>query len=146
MNFLLWLLPDTFVAFVVHAIVLIGFIGYFLADFVGRFLPMLSTSQLKILFVILFSLGLYFEGSLAATKDWRDKVELMEQKVKVAEEKSKVENVRIVTKYKTKTTVIEKKGKDIVQYIDREITKYDDSCVIPKEFIEIHNKAAEEVK
>jgi hypothetical protein len=145
MNFLLWLLPDAFVAFVVHAIVLIGFLGYVFIDVVGRFVPV-STSQLKIVFILLFSLGLYFEGSLAATKDWRDKVEVLEQKVKVAEEKSKNENVKIITKYKTKTQVIEKRGNDIVQYIDREITKYDDSCKIPKEFIEIHNQAAEEVK
>jgi len=145
MNFLLWLLPDAFVAFFVHAIVLIGFLGYVFTDVVGRFIP-ISTSQLKIVFVLLFALGLYFEGSLSATKDWRDKVELLEQKVKVAEEKSKVENVKIVTKYKTRTKVIEKKGKDIVHYIDREIVKHDDSCKIPKEFVEIHNQAAGEVK
>ena len=46
--------------------------------------------------------------------------------------------------------VVEKeKGKDIVQYIDREIVKkeeivkYIEQCPVPKEIIDLHNQATE---
>lgn len=146
MNFLLWLLPDAFVELIVHAIVIIGILGYLFSDTLGRFVPQIKGSYLKIIFAIVFVVGIFLEGSLAATKEWRQKIELLEQKAKLAEEKSAQENVRIVTEYVTKTQVVEKRGKDIIHYIDREIVKFDESCEIPKEFIDIHNQAAEEVQ
>lgn len=139
MNFLLWLLPDTLVEFAVHAIVLIGLIGY-------GFSEMHQRMALKIAFIVVLSLGLYLEGNMVATREWRDKVATLEEKLKIVEEKSTQENVKIVTKYKTRTKIVEKKGKDIIQYIDKEIVKYDNSCVIPNEFVTAHNEAARGVK
>jgi len=45
-----------------------------------------------------------------------------------------------------KTQVIRERGKDIVKYVDREVVKHDVNCVIPKEFVTIHNQAAEAPK
>jgi hypothetical protein len=59
-----------------------------------------------------------------------------------AQVESAKNNVKIVTKVVTKREYYRLKGNDIVQYVDREIVKYDNSCVIPKEFTDAVNKAA----
>jgi hypothetical protein len=79
------------------------------------------------------------ESLLAEIKD-------LKEKVTVAEVKSVEETVKIETKYINKTQVIRERGDDVIKYIDREVVKYDSTCVIPKEFIEAHNKAAEKLK
>jgi hypothetical protein len=45
--------------------------------------------------------------------------------------------------FKQKNTV---KKEYITRYINKEITKYDNTCVIPKEFIKAHNDSAEKAK
>ena len=101
---------------------------------------------------MLFLFGLYFEGGLQNELSWRAKVAEMEQKVAAAEEKSKEENVKIVTKVVKKTEVVRERGQEVIKYVDREVTKYDTKflpggqCEIPKEFIKSLNDAAEQAK
>jgi hypothetical protein len=88
-------------------------------------------------------------GGIINEQEWRTRVAEMEAKVAAVEAQSADENTKIVTKIKYKKKIVYEKGADIVQYIDREIVKYDVKfapggiCEIPKEFIEAHNKAAE---
>lgn len=85
-------------------------------------------------------------------REWAAKMQEMQDKIAVAEAKSKEENVKIVEKIVVKREYYREKGKDIIKYIDREIIKYDDKfapggqCEIPKEFVEAVNKAAKDVK
>lgn len=80
---------------------------------------------------------------------WRERVAEVEAKLKVAEAQSAKENVKIVERVVKKTEYITRRGQDIVQYVDREIAKYDTKfapggqCEIPREFIQAHNRAAE---
>jgi len=80
---------------------------------------------------------------------WQSRVSEMEAKVAAAEVQSSEENIKIVTKIKYKKKIVYEKGADVIQYIDREIVKYDvkfapgGMCEIPKEFIDALNKAAE---
>ena len=73
----------------------------------------------------------------------------MEEKVKLAEEQATNKNIEIQEKIVTKTKIVKEKGKDIVQYIDREIVKkeeivkYIEQCPVPKEIIDLHNQATE---
>jgi hypothetical protein len=53
------------------------------------------------------------------------------------------ENTKIETKYVNKVQVIKEHGAAVIQYVDREVVKYDNQCVIPKEFIIAINRAAE---
>ena len=92
------------------------------------------------------------EGGASNEEKWNARVKEMEAKVAVAEVKSKEENVKIETKVITKTQVIRERGKDIINYVDREVVKYDTKfapggqCEIPKEFIKALNDAAEPPK
>ena len=85
-------------------------------------------------------------------KDLHEKIKELEAKVVAAEAKSAVVNTKIVEKIVTKQKIVKERGEDIIKYVDKEIIKYDvkfapgGQCEIPKEFINIHNKAAEEIK
>ena len=80
---------------------------------------------------------------------WRERVAEVEAKLKVAEAESAKENIQIQERVVKKTEYITRRGQDIIQYVDREIVKYDTKfapggqCEIPREFIKAHNQAAE---
>lgn len=138
-------LPDA----VTHIIFLVGALGVF-AGFVLTFIPFVKQYKLaiQITSLFIFTLGVYLEGGLADYQEWQFKIKELEAKVALAEEKSKTENVKIEEKIVTKTQVVKQKGKDIIQYIDREVVKnndvikYVENCPVPKEIIDAHNKAA----
>ena len=70
----------------------------------------------------------------------------MEAKVALAEEQSKKANIKLDNKAQQKVKIIREKGLVVKQYIDREVTKYDNQCVIPKEFVKAHNDSVENTK
>jgi hypothetical protein len=138
-------LPD----WVTHAIFFAGAAGVF-AGFVLTFIPFVKQYRLaiQIASIFIFALGVYLEGGLADNKEWTAKIKELEAKIAVAEEKSKTANVVVEEKIVTKTQIVKEKGKNIVQYIDREVVKnneiikYVENCPVPKEVINIHNQAA----
>ena len=115
------------------------------AGFFAHRIPFVSQYQLpfKIGGILLLVLGVYFRGGVAVETEWRERVSEVEAKLQVAEQQSAKENTRIETRVVKKTEYIKTRGQDIVQYVDREVTRYDNSCIIPKPFIEAHNRAAE---
>jgi hypothetical protein len=82
-------------------------------------------------------------GAMHNDAQWLARVKELEEKIAIVEQKSEVVNTEIVTKIIVKTQYIKQKGEDIIKYVDKEIIKYDNSCVIPKEFVDTINKAAE---
>ena len=133
------LLPNAFF----HAIVIAGLLAV-LGSMALKMIPFVDKYYIPIRIIgfVVFTFGIYFEGGIANEAQWVARVKEMEAKVAKAEEEAKKENVKIQEKVVVKQKVIREKGEDIVRYIDREIVKYDNSCIIPKEVIETHNKAA----
>lgn len=115
------------------------------AGFFAHRIPLVWQYQLpfKVLGIALLTLGVYFRGGYAVEQQWRERVAEVEAKLKVAEEKSTKENARIETRVIRKTEYIKTRGADIIQYVDREVAKYDETCAIPPPFIRAHNRAAE---
>ena len=107
---------------------------------------------LQLVSIVLIIFSMFMSGAIYDNNQWVARVEEIEQKVKVAEDKSKKQNAKIVTKVVTKVQYIKSRQADNIQYIDREIIKYDTKfaaggqCEIPKEFIQSLNKAAEAPK
>jgi len=89
------------------------------------------------------TLGVYFRGGVAVEQQWRERVAEVEAKLRVVEQQSAKENTRIETRVVNRTEYITRRGQDIVQYVDREVAKYDATCSIPGEFIQAHNRSAE---
>jgi hypothetical protein len=157
----MWMLqfiPDSFLLLVVNSILIAGIVSSFLSFFVInrilRWFPPLAgwLNVMQIVSIAVLLAGVYFKGSYQTEAEWRTKVAEVETRLKAAEETSKKENVKIVTKVVTKTQIVRTRGENIVKYIDREIIKYDEKfakggiCEIPKEFIKAHNDAAEAPK
>lgn len=80
-------------------------------------------------------------GAISNDQAWKLKVSELEKKIAEAQVESAKENTKIVEKVVVKREYYKERGNDIIQYVDREVVKYDESCKIPKEFVEAHNKA-----
>ena len=96
----------------------------------------------QIVSVVLLVAGIYFEGGYAAEKQWRERVAEVEAKVAVAEQQAKEANAKLDKKSAVKVKVIREKALVVKQYVDREVTKYNASCVIPDPVVKAHNAAA----
>ena len=143
---ILHFLPDALILWFCNILLLIGIVLTIAGFFVHRIpFPLLWQYQLpfKILGIALLVLGVYFRGGLAVEAEWRERVTAVEAKLKAAEQQSAKENTRIETRVVKKTEYITRRGSDIVQYVDREVTRYDATCTIPQPFVEAHNRAAE---
>jgi hypothetical protein len=125
-----------------YGILGIGILGIIFS----RFLPFYYKTAVQAVSYIAFAFGLFMAGAVKGSESLLAEIKDLKEKVTVAEVKSVEETVKIETKYINKTQVIRERGDDVIKYIDREVVKYDSTCVIPKEFIEAHNKAAEKLK
>ena len=122
-----------------------------IAGFFAHRIPLVWQYQLpfKVLGIALLVAGVYFRGGYAVEQQWRERVAEVEQKLQAAEAESAKENVRIQERVVKKTEYITRRGQDIIQYVDREIVRYDTKfapggqCEIPREFIKALNQAAE---
>ena len=146
--FILHLLPDSFLAFVVDAVLLAGILSTLLTCFflkhVIRFIPTLAPhiKIAQIISVVVLLSGVYFKGGYSSEMTWRERVREMEVKVAQAEEQSRQANDKLAAGGKQKIKIIREKGIIIKQYVDREVTKYDNQCVIPSAVVNAHNAAA----
>ena len=138
----MWMLsfiPDA----IFHYILVAGVLAILASVFLG-FIPLIRQYKIPVRYIgaALLAIGIFFEGAIYNNNAWVARVKEMEAKVALAEEQSKDANAKLEAKtQKTVIQLVEKK-RVLKQYIDREIVKYDNSCTIPNEFIEAHNKAA----
>jgi hypothetical protein len=136
---LLNFLPD----FVFHLILLVGIAGIILS-FALRYVPVVSMYRIPIQLVgiVLMSIGLWYEGGIASQTELRTKLEKLEAELAVAKKESGKITKEIVTKLIVEKQIIKEKGQTIKEYIDREVTVYDETCPLPKSVVTAHNAAA----
>ena len=167
---LLSFLPTAFLEFIINAVLVASVVGVVIG-FVGSKLPFVGSYStiIKYASIVFFCIGLYWKGGFSVEKEWRARVEEMQEKVRLAEEKSQQTNVEIETKIVEKTKVVKEKGKIQIEYINRlvkgdtveivkdmsEEQKKDflakqkelqdalKNCPVPRIIIEEHNKAVE---
>ena len=148
----MWILY-TLPSWYTHAVPILG-IAILLISMFLKVIPFISTYHLplRIIGLVILLFGIFFEGVMFSGKDLNDKVKELEAKVAAAEVKSVQVNTKIIEKVITKQKIVKERGEEIIKYVDKEIVKYDvkfapgGQCEIPKEFIAIHNKAAEDIK
>ena len=81
-------------------------------------------------------------GAIYDNDKWEQRVKEMEEKVAIAEKQSQQANEMIDAKVEEQTAKIQEKRIVLKEYITKEVVKYDSSCTIPTEFVEVLNKAA----
>ena len=142
----MWIL-DWLPSWIFHLVVIAG-LGALVAAQFFKFIPFVSQYRLpiQVVGIIALALGLYMEGGISNQEKWEARVKEMEAKVAQAEAESAKQNIKIIEKTRTQIELVRTRGDDIIKYVDREITKYDQQCVVPKEFVKAHNDAAEPLK
>lgn len=136
-----WLLfPDIFY----HILLWIG-VGGTIAGFVFSFVPLIKqyAFPIQVMGVLVLTLGVYFQGAISYKNKFEK--EIIDVKIKLAAAQAQGERINtiIVNRVVTKREVVRERGETVVQFIDREVVKYNDRCEIPKEAIISHNAAAE---
>lgn len=137
--FLLDLLPN----WVFYIFIVVGVIG-FIAAFFMQFIPWVSTYRTQILVASIISLtvGVWFDGGITNQTRWEAKVITLEKKLAEASVKSAESNTKLVQKVDDKIAEVKKNNNSNILYIDREIVKYNGTCIIPREVINVVNSAA----
>lgn len=167
---LLSFLPTAFLEFIINAVLVASIVGVVIG-FVGSKIPFVGSYStiIKYASIVLFCIGLYWKGGFSVEKEWRARVEEMQEKVRLAEEKSQQTNTEIQTKVVEKTKIVREKGKTQIEYINRlvegktveivkdmteeqkqeflikqkELQDALKNCPVPRIIIEEHNKAVE---
>lgn len=136
---MLYLLPDV----VWHFLIIAGIAAIGLASLLKN-IPIISKYKLPLQYggIVVVLISVWMEGNIFNEAKWQARVKELEEKVAIAESKSIKENEKIVTKFVTKREYYRERGNDVIQYVDREITKYDNTCPVPKEVVKAHNDAA----
>ena len=138
-------LPD----WIFYVTLLAGVIGY-LATYLIKYIPVpfvyMYKTPIQLGSIAAIVIGTFMTGAIYDNNAWLDRVHEMEAKVAKAEQESKEANTKIDNKTQEAKTKIVEKQVLVKQYIDREVTKYDNQCIIPKEFIKALNDAAEAPK
>lgn len=119
-------------------------IAAFVATKFLTILPQVKLIQAASAAIVVFSI--YMIGAISNNDAWLVRVRELETKVAQAEAQSATLNTELAEKTVVKTQVIRERGQSIVKYVDREVVKYDTTCIIPKEFVTVHNRAAEAPK
>ena len=137
------LLPDSFLIFIINALLVVGLIGMVIG-FIGSKIPFVGTyaTIIKIVSIVLFCIGLYWKGGYSVEEDWRQRVADMEEKVRLAEEKSKEVNTVIETKYKDRVKKVTETRNIIVEKIKINEKIIDAKCELDPVVISILNEAA----
>lgn len=143
-------MPEGIIVVWVYTVLCLGLAGT-AASFVLNAVPLIGQYRLivRMLSIIMLALGLYWLGGLDVRQQWRAQVQEMQQRVAVAEQQAAQRNVEIQQQVVERTRVIREKGKNIVNYIDREVVKkeevvrYVEKCPIPQVILETHNAAAQ---
>jgi hypothetical protein len=151
----MWMLsfvPDSFLVYIVNAILIAGAIGTFLSFFVihriVRWFPAIAPYHLilQIISIVMLVAGVYLKGGYGVEMEWREKLRIAEERAKAAEEQAKVVNEVIVTQYRDRVKVVKEQ---VVVYQDKikEVEKIiNQECKVAPEVIDIHNAAVKNKK
>ena len=126
------LIPD----WVFHLLLFVGF-GGIIAASVFR-----SVFLYPIAALILCS-SIFMEGLIFGQKDMREQIVIMEAKLQQYQQESADLNIKLAEKYNNKVIKIKEKTNEVVKYVDKYVTVYDNSCSVPNAFVVLHDSAAQ---
>jgi hypothetical protein len=132
--------------YMVLALGLFGLVVTYLLKFIPLPIIHVYKTPLQIGSIILVVIGVYMLGSIANERAWQARIKELEVKLAQAEAEGAKENIKIVEKVVVQQKIVRERGQNIVQYVDREVVKYDTRCEIPQPFVDAHNRAAEKIQ
>lgn len=152
---LLHLLPDSILEFIVNAVLILGlvltFLSFFVLNRILRLIPGLANyhTLIQVVSVVILAAGLYFKGGYVTEMIWREEVKRVQDELDKAKNKAAEVVVQVEEKIVFRDKIIKERGETLIQYVDREVVKkeevvkYIENCPVPAEIIDIHNQAAQ---
>lgn len=137
---ILHLLPDSFLIWVINGICIAGVVATVLGFFLG-WVPFIGRWKLplQLLGIALLVAGVYFKGGYSTEMEWRARVAEVEKKVAIAEAKSKEANTKVQEKIVTKIVKIKEKAKVITERIEVNKEAINAECKLSDEAIAAYN-------
>ena len=141
--FFLSFIPAAWITFVIHAVFIAGVVGLVVGGLASKITFIGAYGNIiKAVAGILFVVGLFAEGYNFASQSWIEESKKFEEKVKIAEQKSKEANEKIKTVYIDKVRIV-KEQQQIVKEKIKEVEKIIDAkCEMTPDSIQILNQAA----
>lgn len=139
------LIPDLVMTWIINIILIVGVSGI-VAGFFLKIIPFVNQYRLpvQILSIALLTLGVWLKGGESERRVWQERVRQMEERVAVAEQRAREENVRIETQLAERTATIQAEAQVIIREVPRYITReVDNRCEIPSPAIDLFNRAAQ---
>lgn len=152
---LLHLLPDGILAFIVNAVLITGvvltFLSFFVLNKILRLIPGLASyhTLLQVVSVVILSAGLYFKGGYSTEMMWREEAAKLQAELDIAKNKAAEVVTQVEQKVVFRDRVIKEQGQNIIQFVDREVVKkeeivrYIENCPVPTDIINLHNQATQ---
>lgn len=139
---LLHLLPDSFLIYVINGICVAGGISTVLGFFLG-WIPFVNKWKLplQLLGIALLVAGVYFKGGYSTEMEWRARVAEVEKKVAIAEAKAKEANTKVQEKIVTKIVKIKEKAEVAKEGIRRNKEKINAECKLSDEAVAAYNQS-----
>jgi len=101
------------------------------------------TLPIRIIATIVVCFALWIEGGISNERVWKQRVAALEVKLSKAEARSAVITREVVERIVYRDRAIQKKAQKVIEYVDREVRIYDNTCPIPQPFVDALNMAAE---
>jgi hypothetical protein len=142
--FLLHFLPDWLLSGFVNTVLISGAVLTVISFFTS-WIPFINQYRIpvQVLGTILLTSGVYFKGGETAELAWRERVAELQQKVDIAQEKSKAASERLNDEVKRNKQTAKDTTVAIKQDIARNAKQLDAECRVSDAAIEIHNEAAQ---
>ena len=146
----MWMLsfiPDAFIQLAVNVILLVGIVGSVIATlfkFAIRWMPWIIPYRtiLQVVSLIFLVVGVYFKGGIGVEMEWREKVRIAEEKIKLAEKESAETNAKLKVVTEEKTKLAKKQNIVIQEKIVEKEKIINAECKVAPQAVEILNDAA----
>lgn len=145
----MWMLsfiPDSWIQLAVHIIFGLGVVGLVLTWLIQNvfnhftaLLPWIKT--IRWVSIVLFIVGLYFEGGIGVESEWRVRVAQLQAKIKIAEQQSKDANDKLKNQVASKVKIIKINSASNKESITQNKEVIDAECSLNDKAIVIYNNA-----
>ena len=145
--FLLHLIPDAWLNWAVHALVMSGVVVTMLGIILANVPGISQYGKIgKWIGIIILIIGFFLEGGYGTEMIWRTRVADAEARVAKAEQASADVNTQLETERKKKLALLEERRIIYKERIKTEIVKIDSECKLDPVVPQIHNDAAQSPK
>ena len=141
-GWILSLIPDSIFVWIYYLLTILGF-GFYIGSKLVKWIPLMGQYKLpaELGGVVLLVVGAYLCGGHGVQTAWEARVKDLQDKLKVAEEKSQQVNTVIETKVVERVRVVEKKVEVVKTIIEKDKELINAECKVPDIAVIDYNKA-----